>query len=98
MTDYMEQEPALEPARGNIYLKHYIGVNAINFDELKGIISMDPSGILPITSERRNAYTFVMLDFDSNSILDVPIKNRTKQSLVQGYKDCLINLTRARIK
>ena len=34
-----------------------------------------------------------MYDFDSNIILAVPIKNRTKKSLIQGYKYCLIDLT-----
>ena len=38
MNDEMEHEPPIELARGNIYQKHYIGLNEIKFDEIKGII------------------------------------------------------------
>ena len=44
MNDKMEQEPQLELARGNLYINNYIGVNAITFDDLKGILSMDLYG------------------------------------------------------
>eukprot|EP00978_Attheya_sp_CCMP212_P009528 scaffold22535_cov32-Attheya_sp.AAC.1 len=98
MQEESEQEPALEPPRGNIDRKHFVGVNAVKFEDLKGIISTDLPGRFPITSARGHAYVFVMYDFDSNSILAVPIKNRRKESLIQGYKDCLIDLTRAGIK
>ena len=64
MNEDMEQEPPLEPARGNIEQKHYIGVNAIKLDELKGIISMDLPGRFPITSARGNIYIFVIYGFD----------------------------------
>ena len=78
MNDDMEQEPRLEPARGNLDRKHYIVVNAIEFDDIKYIISTDLPGCFPKTSARENAYIFIMYDFDSNRILAVPIKNRTK--------------------
>ena len=52
----MEQEPPIEPARGNLDRKHSIGVNAIKFDEIKGIISTNLPGIFPITSARVNTY------------------------------------------
>ena len=39
-----------------------------------------------------------MYNFDSNSILAAPIKNITKQSVIQGYKYCLIGLTISGIK
>ena len=39
-----------------------------------------------------------MCDFDSHLIIVVSIKNRTKQSLMKGYKDGLIDLTREVIK
>jgi hypothetical protein len=98
MQEESEHEPTLAPPRGNIDRKHFVGVNAVKFEDLKGIISTDLPGRFPITSARGHAYIFVMYDFDSNSILAVPIKNRRKQSLIQGYKDCLIDLTRAGIK
>jgi hypothetical protein len=78
--------------------KHYAGVNAVKFEDLKGTISTDLPGRFPITSARGQAYVFVMYDYDSNSILvAVPIENRRKESLIQGYRDCLIDLTRAGI-
>ena len=39
-----------------------------------------------------------MCDFDSHLIIVVSIENRTKQSLMKGYKDGLIDLTREVIK
>ena len=39
-----------------------------------------------------------MYNYDSNSILAAPIKNITKKSVIQGYKYCLIELTRAGTK
>ena len=82
----MEQELPLEPARGNIDRNNYIGVKAITFDELNSTISMDLPGRFPITPVRGNAYNLVMYKSYSNSILAVPIKDITKQSLTQGYK------------
>ena len=78
MNDKMEQEPPLEPARGNLYRKHYIGIKAIKFDDIKCIISMDLPGRFPKRLTRRNAYAFLMYDFDSNCIISVPNKNRIK--------------------
>jgi hypothetical protein len=98
MDEAMAAEPQLDPPRGHIDRKHYVGVNAVKFEDLKGIISTDLPGRFPITSARGNAYVFVLYDFDSNSILAVPIKNRRKHSLIQGYQQCLGELTRAGIK
>ncbi len=98
MQEENDPEPTLDPPRGNIDRKHFVGVDAVKFEDLKGIISTDLPGRFPITSAQGNAYVFVMYDYDSNSILAVPIKNRRKQSLIQGYKDCLVDLTRAGIK
>jgi hypothetical protein len=98
MQEETTAEPNMDPPRGNIDRKHYVGVNAIKFEDLKGIISTDLPGRFPLTSARGNAYVFVLYDFDSNSILAVPIKNRTKHSLIQGYNTCLTELTRAGVK
>ena len=59
MNDKMEKEPTLEPARGNLDRKHYIGVNIIKFYELKCIFSTGLPGLFPITSARGKAYIFV---------------------------------------
>ena len=86
MNDEMEQEPPLEPARFNLDRTYYIGLNAIKFDELKGIISTDLPSCFPINSTRGNAYIFLIYIFGSNRFFSVPIKNKTKKSLIQGYK------------
>jgi hypothetical protein len=98
MQQEIAAEPKLDPPRGNIDRRHYVGINAVKFEDLKGIISTDLPGRFPLTSARGNAYVFVLYDFDSNSILAFPIKNRSKHSLIQGYQKCLEELTRAGIK
>jgi hypothetical protein len=93
-------EPALDPPRGNIDRQYYAGVDAVKFEALKGTISTDLPGRFPLTSARGNAYVFVLYDYDydSNSILAVPLKSRTKASLIQGFQNCLNHLTKAGIK
>jgi hypothetical protein len=98
MQEELTAEPKMDPPRGNLDRQHYVGINAVKFDDLKGIISTDLPGRFPLTSARGNAYVFVLYDFDSNSILAVPIKNRSKHSLIKGYQTCLDELTRAGIK
>jgi hypothetical protein len=98
MTEESAAEPNMDPPRSNIDRKHYVGVNAIKSEDLKGIISTDLPGRFPLTSARGHAYVFVLYDFDSNSILAAPIKIRRKNSLIQGYQHCLLELTRAGIK
>ena len=57
MNDEMEQEPPLEPARFNLDRTYYIGLNAIKFDELKGIISTDLPSCFPINSKMTDGTT-----------------------------------------
>ena len=54
MNDDMEQKFPLEQAHGNIDQNNYIGVNTIEFDNLKSIISTYLPGNFPITSARGN--------------------------------------------
>jgi hypothetical protein len=98
MHEETEPEPKLDPPRGNINREHYVGVDAVKFEELKGTISTDLPGRFHITSAPGNAYVFVLYDYNSNSILAVPIKNRSKASLIQGFQTCLTDLTKAGIK
>ena len=56
----IKQELPLELACGNIDRKHYIGLNAIKFDELKGIIPTDLPGSFYIFSAIGNACFSVM--------------------------------------
>jgi hypothetical protein len=75
-----EPEPQLDPPQGNLDRQHYVGIDAVKFEALKGTISTDLPGRFPLTAARGNAYIFVLYDYNSNSILAVPIKNRTKAS------------------
>jgi hypothetical protein len=98
MQEETAPEPPLDLPRGNIDRKHYVGVDAVKFEDLKGTISTDLPGRFPITSACGNPYVFVLYDYNSNCILAVPIKNRTKASLIQGFQTCLSDLSKAGIK
>jgi hypothetical protein len=44
------------------------------------------TGRFPITSNRGHAYLIIFYIYDANFIASVPIKNRTKQELLQAYQ------------
>jgi hypothetical protein len=68
MNEALAVEPNLDPPRGNIDRPHRVGVNAVNFfdlkayifTDLKGIISTDLPGRFLLISARGNAYVFVL--------------------------------------
>ena len=97
MEEEMLPELPLPPPRGHIDRQHYIGVDAVKFEKLKGTISTDLPGRFPITSAQGNAYIFIMYDYDGNSIMAEPIKNRKKESLLYGFHTCVTALKRAGI-
>ena len=78
MEEEMITEPPLPPPRGNSDWHHYIGFDAVKFEKLKATISTDLPGRFPLTSSQGNAYIFIMYDYDSNSIMAVPIKIERK--------------------
>jgi hypothetical protein len=49
-------------------------------------IYTDLTGKFPHRSSRGSQYLFVMYDYDGNSIMVEPIKNRTEAELIQAYK------------
>ena len=55
MEEEMLPELPLPPPRGNIDRHHYIGVDAVKFEKLKGTISTDLPGRFPLTSAQGNA-------------------------------------------
>jgi hypothetical protein len=97
MNEELAPEPQLDPPRHITNRQHYVGVETIAFEELKGIIATDLPGRFPTTSGQGNAYVLVMYDFDSNSINAVGIKNRKKESLIKGYNEMYEDLRKAGI-
>jgi hypothetical protein len=97
MNEESTPEPQLDPPRHITNRQHYVGVETIAFEDLKGIIATDLPGRFPTTSGQGNAYVLVMYDFDSNSINAVGIKNRKKESLIKGYNEMYEDLRKAGI-
>ena len=68
-----------------------IGVHLVSRDELiidlKGMISTDQTGRFPIVSQKRNQYTMVLYNYDSNAILAEGCKSRTGTELTNCIKD-----------
>ena len=62
MEEEMLPELPLPQSRVNIDQQHFIGVDTIKFEKLKGNISTELPGCFPITSAQGNAYIFVMYD------------------------------------
>ena len=60
--------------------KVYMSVQKCN-----GQISTNQTGRFPVTSNRGNAYVVVFYIFDANAITLVPIKNCSKEELLQAY-------------
>jgi hypothetical protein len=79
MNEELEPELDLEPPRHITNRQHYVSVETIAFEDLKGIIATDLPGRFPTTSGQGNSYVMVMYDLDSNSINAVAIKNRKKK-------------------
>ena len=50
-------------------------------------IATDLTGKLPVTSNRRNNYTFFLYDYDSNFILIRPIKSRADSKFIRVFTD-----------
>jgi hypothetical protein len=84
MNEELDPEPDLEPPRHITNRQHYVGVETIAFEDLKGIIATDLPGRFPTISGQGNSYVMVKYDFDSNTINAVAIKNRKKESLIKG--------------
>jgi hypothetical protein len=97
MNEELEPELDLEPPRHITNRQHYVGVETIAIEDLKGIIATDLPGRFPTTSGQGNSYVMVMYDFDSNTINAVAIKNRKKESLIKGYNELYEDLEKAGI-
>ena len=54
----------------------------------------DLTGRFPHKSSRGNEYLFTMYDYDSNAILQVPIKNRQGKVIAEAFTACYDKLTK----
>jgi hypothetical protein len=54
---------------------------------ISGIISNDQTGRFPVASNWGHAYVVIFYIFDANYIRLVPIKNRSKEELLQVYHE-----------
>ena len=52
----------------------------------------DQTGKFIIQSSRGENYIFILYDYDSNSILSIPLKNRQAKSIAGGWKLCYIRI------
>ena len=52
----------------------------------------DQTGKIIIQSSRVNNYIFIFYDYDSNSILFIPINNRQAKSIADAWRLCYIRL------
>ena len=74
-----------------------MNVNAVRFEDLKGISSSDQTGAFPHMSARGNRYIMVMEDSDAGPILAVAIKSRRKEHLLEGFIEMHDTLKKAGI-
>ena len=49
-------------------------------------MATDLTGRFPVTSNRGNKYLFILYDYDNNSILVVPMKNRTEKEFIRVFQ------------
>jgi hypothetical protein len=51
-----------------------------------GQIYTDPTGRFPVVSSKGNKYIMILYDYDSNAILEQPIKDRTNPELLRAFQ------------
>jgi hypothetical protein len=51
-----------------------------------GQIYTDQTGIFPVVSSKGNKYIMILNDYDSNTILEQPIKDRTTPELLKAFQ------------
>ena len=93
-------KPEMFKSEATDYAKtRHVGVaGVLSTDQMVGVASTDLKGRFPITSAQDNAYVFGMHDYDSRAIMDAPIKNRKKESLIADLDQCLDTLRKVVIK
>ena len=83
-----EKDPEIiQQGKQPLNLEHQVGIHVVDFEELKGVIATYQTGRFPITYRLGNSYIMVLYDFDSNAILATGIKYRTKEHLIEVFKE-----------
>ena len=77
--------PAEEPLDPKGERTHNFMTNILELPTGKGHTFSDQTGKFPCVSSRGYKYIFVMYDYDSNSILSEPIKNRSENELIRAF-------------
>jgi hypothetical protein len=77
---------------------HLVYAAIINAPTATGQIYTDQTGRFPVVSRRGNKYIMVLYDYDSNSILVEPIKNRTDAEILHAFERHVTRLTAAGLK
>ena len=77
--------------------EHNVNVNAVKFEDLKGISLSDQTGAFPHMSAQGNRYIMVMEDSDAGPILAVVIRSRQKEHLLAGFIEMHDTLKKAGI-
>ena len=86
MTAPTQQQP-VSARTNNVVLK------TMDLHEPTGRVATDQTGRFPVKSSRGNQYLMVAYVHDANAILAVPVKNRSKQSLIDAYTTIYKKLT-----
>ena len=97
MEDVEEKEAEGQPAKKITNRNHNVNVNAVRFEDLKGISSSDQTGAFPHMSAQGNRYIMVVEDSDAGPILAVAIRSRKKKHLLDGFKEMHDTLKKAGI-
>jgi hypothetical protein len=93
-----DYDKTLPLPRSHLDRNHNVGAHLFEIENnLKGMISSDLTGRFPYTSSRGMTYLFILYDYDSNAILASPIKSRSAEDIVVGYKFCHQQLSAAGI-
>jgi hypothetical protein len=77
---------------------HYSFVAVHSMESPSGKVYADQTGKFPCTSASGNNYIMVIYDYDSNTILLEPIRNRKGPTLVEAHRRLHTRLTRAGLR
>ena len=91
-TDEQLDELDYNPTDG-VGIKTYEYASSIIKITPKGTTYTDLTGRFPHKSSRGNEYFYVMYDYDANTILAVPIKNRQAMTIVNAWSSLHTTLT-----
>ena len=82
-------------------LKHMLGVKNrevyIKNRDMQGTLCSDQTGKFPVQSRQGHNYIMVMVEIDSNAVIDEPMKTKSDKEVQHAYLALLAKLKRAKI-